>query len=141
MGRRRVQLLLGLASGMKGIQGPALEDGGIELARLAAISLINPRQQIMEVLNALAGAEIDAETIAVHTIVVQQAGVLKRFLSGNGGELTVHAGMGPTAAIGNEAPQIEVFHLGGELSRKAPGIERRNGTDAVFALELGLDGF
>ena len=73
-----------------------LERGGIELARLAAVRLVDPRQQVVEVLNAFAGTEVDAEAIAIHAVLVEQTRMLQRLLRGDGGELAVDARNAPS---------------------------------------------
>ncbi len=65
--RRRVQFLFGLALGMKRRQAAALELRPYRTARFCGwYAWYMHGQQIVEVLDALAGAEVDAEAIAVH---------------------------------------------------------------------------
>ena len=69
---------------------------------------------------------------------IEQAGVFQRLLGGGGGELAVDARMLPAAGVGDEAAKVEVLDLGGELRRKAVGVEAVDRPDAAAALQLGV---
>ena len=95
----------------------------------------------MEILDAFAGAEVDAEARAIHPAVVrtEQAGVFQRLPGRGGGELAVDAGVLPAAGVRHEAAEVEVLDLGGELRREAAGVEPADRPDAAAALHLGVE--
>ena len=65
MGRRRVQFLFRFALGVETLQAAALERRRVNGPRLAAVRLGDERNQIVEILDAFAGAEINAEARAI----------------------------------------------------------------------------
>ena len=136
---RGVQFLFGLRSGLELAQSVAGESRGIDAPLLDDVGPGDQRHQSVEILDAFAGAEVDAEAVAVHAGVVgvEQAGVFQRLLGGGGGELAVDAGMLPATRVGDEAAEVEVLDLGGELRRKALGVESVDRPDAAAALQLG----
>ena len=63
--------------------------------------------------------------------------MFQRLLGGGGGELAVDAGMFPAAGVGHEAAEVEILDLGGEVRRKALGVEAADRPDAAAAFQLG----
>src|SRR5262249_23434768 len=95
--------------------------------------------QVGEVLDALAGAEVDAEARPVDAVVAEDAGVGQGLLAGGGGEGAVDAGMLPALAVGHEVRQVEVLDLPGGRGPEGGGVGAEAGPDAALAGQLRLE--
>src|SRR5262249_1916224 len=104
--------------GMEGLQGPATEGRRAQETLAAVVSAGDLMDEVREILNALAGAEVDAEARPVDAGVVQHAGIIQGLLGGSGGEGAVDASMLPAAAVRDELRQLEILDLRGELRGK-----------------------
>ena len=93
----------------------------------------------MEVLDALARAEVDAAAGAIDArmLVFEQAGILESLAGGGQGIGAVDATVLPALGFGYPTTQIEVLDLGGERGRKAPGIEVTDRSHAVASFHQG----
>ena len=125
VGRRGVQFLLGLAAWVKALDAAPAKGRHVEFPRLGIVGHGQQQDHVVEILDAFAGAEIDAEAACDRPGIVEEAGVGQRLLGGGGGERAVETRIVPAFAMGHEALQVEVLDLGGELGRKAS--RRRNG--------------
>src|SRR5205814_4490113 len=66
---RRVQLLLGLVQRIEDGQPAALEAGRLHFLPVLQVMAGDLRDQVGEVLNALAGAEVNTKTSTVHPVI------------------------------------------------------------------------
>src|SRR5438552_2621212 len=97
--------------------------------------IADQRHEVVEILNALAGAEVDAEPIAID-LVMEQARVFQGVPGGSGGEAAVSPRVVPAVRILDVPGQVEIPHLRGDLGREALGVKERDAADAATAFEL-----
>ena len=119
-----MQLLLGLAAGVEALQAASVEDGRVDVPLVRLVALGDQADQVVEVLNAFAGAEVDAEARAIDLASLSSrpasssacwaAAAANRLLTP---ELAQRLG------VVDEAAEVEVLHLGGERRREAAGVE------------------
>src|SRR5262245_10348544 len=121
MGGARVQLLLKLAARMEVTKTTTSEARRIHVPALRLVVPGDEGDQVMEVLDAFARADVDADPRAVHSEVAQKAGVFQCLLGCPDRKVRVDAGVGPAVRFVNIAPQVKILHLGGELGGKAAG--------------------
>jgi hypothetical protein len=95
----------------------------------------------VEVLDALAGAEVNPQAGAIHARVVESARVGERQPGGGGGEAAVGARIGPAPRVVHVAAEVEVPDLGGEPGRERAGVKRGDRPDAAAPLQLAAEEF
>src|SRR5262249_50909109 len=95
----------------------------------------------MEILYALARADVDPDAAAIYRRVVEQLRVLEGLFGRAERKTRVDAAIRPPLRVFDIASQVQIRHLGGELGRKAAGIKMLDRTNPATALHLGLKQF
>ena len=126
VGRRGLQLLLRLGARVKALDAAPAKGRHVQFPRLGVVGHGQQQDHVVEILDAFAGAEIDAHAATVVTRNVEDAGIGQRLLGGGGRKGAVQTCIVPAFAMGHEALEVEVLHLGGKRGRKGLGTEMCN---------------
>src|SRR5579871_144972 len=139
MSGSRMGLLFKFPPGMELFQ-PALGEGvAVYFARLRLVAVRHQADQVMEILDPLAGAQVNTTAGAVDLVVVEKVCVHQRFLGSAGREPGVRTGMGPARCILYVPGQVKVLHLGSELGGEMAGVEQGDRANAAASFQLPLE--
>src|SRR5262249_42195622 len=129
---RGVQFLLELAGAAPVGYAAAGEGHGIDGPTFRLVGAGDQRHELVVVVDALAGPQVDAEAGAVTRRVVEQVGVGQRLAGRRRREGRVGADVSIAFRVADVAGEVEVLDLGGELGGEAAGVPRRDEVHAAF---------